>query len=726
LRNSEGEFPQRNYPSIMDYYDKDNKNLKIEGISGASAGAITAFPLALGLTSEDIEEILKSYPFSEEFLPNNKLHEGKYRMIGMDFEGDAKFLTAEDHLRKLGEDKIIPYFFSEKQKIGSNAIKSSIRSISIATVLSILYTGVKENWGKLSDIFKKIDSFINDINFLKKISVWIKSNVIQKLYSMVFTSAVSKTLTNFTPIPWNSLIKTILKLKLLDNLPWGSNSRIKIKDLIPADNAISAVGNLLWDRGIYAGFEIRDFFFKILLMSLSKNTHFKQGLFSNIKLLEKTKLNKEELESFFYKFGDKFDEYQNSHKTFGKLFNLPEILTFKVFYEITNVNLCICVTNSTTSQPIYFSHYFTPDFPVIEALGASMSFPIAFKPIYNEANVIKCDLPYLLYDENITENKNTTPIELFRLKPHKNNKRIFTEIFSLRNFNKFQSIVLGYIKQKYDLQMSINNNLSSRSFLPYLRKLIDDDKFTPFEYTDKFKITHTYDSNNMKFLCYFFYNSAFKGLLIDGGATNNLPISVFTFSTNNKKESATSSTQNLATKKNVLALKLDNSFPDSIKDACFEFLRNDKGGKIIEQFSNMEDKNALLLFAIKLLNAPKIKKSFQIKVNNKNQDFLKDLSNEARVKISKELIQEYKLSISGFTPWNKQKFILGGLINALSFGFDQGQIEDISDNENIIPLYCYGIGTLDFDLTAKQMKPLVELANIESERTTISYFANQK
>jgi len=215
-------------------------------------------------------------------------------------------------------------------------------------------------------------------------------------------------------------------------------------------------------------------------------------------------------------------------------------------------------------------------------------------------------------------------------------------------------------------------------------------------------------------------------LLIDGGATNNLPISVFTFSTNNKKESATSSTQNLATKKNVLALKLDNSFPDSIKDACFEFLRNDKGGKIIEQFSNMEDKNALLLFAIKLLNAPKIKKSFQIKVNNKNQDFLKDLSNEARVKISKELIQEYKLSISGFTPWNKQKFILGGLINALSFGFDQGQIEDISDNENIIPLYCYGIGTLDFDLTAKQMKPLVELANIESERTTISYFANQK
>lgn len=726
--NTAGEFPKRNYPSILNYYDVEKeKVLKIKGISGSSAGAITAFPLSLGLTSEDIKEILESFSFSEEFLPSKKLHTGKYRMMGMNIEGDAKFLIAEDRLKKLGEEKITPYSFSGKQEIGSNFIKDTVRSYIISSVLSIIYTGIKENWNKVSAIFKKVGRFIDDINYLKKISVWLKSNVIQKFYSNIFNSGVSNTLTSLTPVPWNSLIKTILKLKILNNLPWGSHFQKKIADLIPLDNSVSAIGNLIWDRGIYAGFEIREFFFKVLLMSISNDTHFKRVLLKSPDLLRKlNKLTEKELQDFFYKFNDKFDDvaYASGHKVFSKLFiNLPEILTFKELYTVNGINLCICVTNSTTSQPVYFSHYFTPDFPVLEALGASMGFPIAFKPIYNEANVLKCDIPYKLYDENFVESKTSNPTELFRLKAHESNRSIYAEIFSIRNYNKFLSITLRYVKKNYKSLISINGNLSFRSFLPYLIDFINQDKFPPYEYTDELKNKHIYDSQNMKFLCYFFYNSAFKGLLVDGGATNNLPMSIFTFVSKNADDAQkldNSDLQDLKIKKSVLALKLDNSFPDDIKDLCFGILSKDKNGKVLNSLTNWQDKLAHFTFAKKIFKDARMRKSFR----RNQKDLSKDLSEEAWVKISKELVNEYIATKSGFTPWNKQFDILSGLINSLSFGFDQGQIESISDNENIIPLYCYGIGTLDFDLTAKKLKPLVELANSESEKTVIEYFIN--
>ncbi len=61
-----------NPKSILDYIDKKSNALKIKGIGGSSAGAITSFPLALGLSSTDIQEILEKYPFNEEFLSNNR------------------------------------------------------------------------------------------------------------------------------------------------------------------------------------------------------------------------------------------------------------------------------------------------------------------------------------------------------------------------------------------------------------------------------------------------------------------------------------------------------------------------------------------------------------------------------------------------------------------------------------------------------------------------------
>jgi predicted acylesterase/phospholipase RssA len=69
----------RSKPGLLDYYKKDGdiEIPVIKGIAGSSAGAITAFALALGFNSDEIDEILK-YPF-KNFLQEKDV--GKYRMI---------------------------------------------------------------------------------------------------------------------------------------------------------------------------------------------------------------------------------------------------------------------------------------------------------------------------------------------------------------------------------------------------------------------------------------------------------------------------------------------------------------------------------------------------------------------------------------------------------------------------------------------------------------------
>jgi predicted acylesterase/phospholipase RssA len=706
--------------SILDYANAADKKLKVKGISGSSAGAITAFPLALGLTSKDIGEILTSYPFSKEFLPNHKLNEGKYRMVGMDRDGRARILCAEDHFRKLGEDKLIPYSFvlQEKDSIGRNGLKSIVRSTIISTCFSIIFTGLRENWAPISRLARVVAQFIDNLNYLKKWSAWLKSDVLQQIGSQISGNPALAKLISGIPIPWNAAIKYILKLKYLNRLPWGSKSQVKVLDIFPADNLISALANAIWDRGIYAGFEVRELFFKILLKSISKDTHFKRGLLERSDLLASINVTKMELEGFAISFETNYEVKaadRASQITMIKLASLPDKLTFREFYEITHVNLSICVTNATSNQPVYFSHYFTPDFPVLEALGASMTFPIAFKPIYNEANVLLVGEAAPGNNGDSLESRTfLNPSDFVRFEAHRSGERYFKESFSMREYAKHLAVVLNYIKETRDLAMSVNGNLSFRSFLPYLRKIIETGEFHSFAVKDHVhNKEETYDSHYMKALCYFYYNSAFKGLLIDGGVTNNLPVSIFTLSTD-----ATENVQSLNIKKGVLGLKLDSSFPDVVRQEVFDLLEKDKGGKMLDRLSNWEDKLAHLTFANRIFNNRKMRKAFE-----RNKAF-SSIGKEAWIKVSKELVSEYKETKAGFTPWNRQVNALSGLMDSLQFGMDQGQIESIDDNENIIPLYCYGVQTLDFDITSKEMKPLVEMAVEESEKAVMTYFGN--
>ena len=56
-------------------------------------------------------------------------------------------------------------------------------------------------------------------------------------------------------------------------------------------------------------------------------------------------------------------------------------LTFRQFCEAMEIDLRVTGTNLTTQRPFVFSMHNSPDFPVTEAVGISMTIPFLFKPV---------------------------------------------------------------------------------------------------------------------------------------------------------------------------------------------------------------------------------------------------------------------------------------------------------------------------------------------------------
>lgn len=77
---------------------------------------------------------------------------------------------------------------------------------------------------------------------------------------------------------------------------------------------------------------------------------------------------------------------------------LPADLTFRQFFDLTGVDLMITGTNLSTNQSKYFSVGYSPEFPVIDAVGLSMAIPLIFKPVCSTR-------PYVHYEETDDYNK---------------------------------------------------------------------------------------------------------------------------------------------------------------------------------------------------------------------------------------------------------------------------------------------------------------------------------
>lgn len=140
--------------------------------------------------------------------------------------------------------------------------------------------------------------------------------------------------------------------------------------------------NLLFDRGLFPGWQVRRFFSELLTSYLEQ------------KLLKGRRPN-------------------------------GGALNFYDFYNFTNVDLVVTGTNIATRRSLYFSKDATPSFPVAEAVGISMSLPFLFKPVRVEVQGAKSDrdpyagrfvdggllnnLPIHAFDKKISNGKGARP-----------------------------------------------------------------------------------------------------------------------------------------------------------------------------------------------------------------------------------------------------------------------------------------------------------------------------
>lgn len=681
--------------SIMDIITVSDSKPKIKKIAGSSAGAITALALALGFNSKQIGEIT-NYPF-ENFLKTVDV--GKYRMINE----KGKICIGEDKKNIVGNNKPKLYHFKidKKQKVNGNILKSTKRNFLIHIVLKIIISGfidtiddILKLFGKDKNVSSKSGGTLfaqSDFNNNSTVSYTFSSvksllsnpiNIVNKIKTSEGNQNSSKNrLTFFITLFWTKGIVYLFRQAFGINLPkMGMRTNI------------DAVGSLLADGGMFSGFEVREYFFNMMLYASVNNTHFHRSYFEPDEQKELLKFTKD-FDITKSRGGENCDFSNISSELKKKLEGLS-IISFKELFDKLNVDLTFCVTNFTTDEPTYFSKYWTPDFSVLEACGASMTIPPAIRPLYNESNVVKVKNNIVKYDKN--------------------------GLFDFNQFKIDQLAIKIFLSKEYNINIDTNTSLSFSSYIPYLRRFLDENE-EGYLINDPIYIENIEIKLSYNLLCYH-YNSTYKGLFIDGGYKCNIPYNIL-------RKGGISSAGSL---KGIVALKLDNTFPDDLLKSLYDSI-----DKVYKEKYNRNQTGSLTFlireqkhWTKKLLHlniiswTKKNKKKDEtvqnlIKVFNIKEKLV--LKNEDLDNIFESVLKLYQLNKKqNQTPWNSPKSIINTALEGYSYGSSAGQIKMLSDHEHLIPMYSFGVGTFDFDLT--KISGIVKLSQMKAKEQVTEYF----
>lgn len=788
--------------ALLDYYDGENRRkLKIKGIAGSSAGAINAFALALGLSAQQIDEDIMQKVSFIDFL--SEYDEGCYRMIGADGE-----LLIGRGRKPLGKTKKA---FSFGKKVNANFWAVTSRNLFLNLITRALFAGVSDTLQEFSRMFGKtqnnprlnafLDETIGQTGYGENTAFSAIQNGLNLLISGDGSGVANDVTRNpdnrnkarfnlFTSMLWNRGLLWVLR-KVFKIDPKHTGMKINYR----------SIGNLIWDRGFFSGFIVREFFMDLVIHSALNNTHFhrqltnpdwnkkanatlkkdvfkfdalKESLLSmGEKVRNKGKKNEEKGFEFLYRRNRKSSFSKSlspEEKTIlNTLVDFIQKMNFAQFYELTGVQFGVCVSNFSTDQPIYFSHDYTPNFIVIEAVAASMTIPPAIKPLYNEMDVISQERKIsFTHRVKVIEDKKEKIVTTQRIFCDDSGK------FSNSDYYELEMVVKKHLQNKSiekNNYIDLNNKMGSASYLQLLRKEV-------LQNPNAQSLNVTFENQEYVFqknLLIFFYNAAYKGLLIDGGYRNNIPYNFFReegfydISKPSGKNSADNAlikylafrwnegfydtsdlSDNKATAnvlKNVLALKLDNSFPLSTQSQfykCCETLCAKHGKAIFKRSilfmkKSFEDQKTIerIIKELEATSNSALNEMFSkdnatiISIVNTLQDTIKKLvpidgygnSKEINYCLKKSavaLLDKY-FAENEHTPWSKNKAILSTAMEGYEFGTGDGQIRYMSDHNYIIPLYNYGVTTFDFNFKEKLM-PLVKLANKHSENALNAYF----
>ncbi len=691
---------------LMDYYTLNEKGEEvpvIKGIAGSSAGAITAYALSLGLNSDEIAIIL-DYPF-DNFLKEKDV--GKYRMI----DENNDLAIGEDGKREdvgskqLGNKvKKFEFAFSENEtKVGGNPAKLVVRNAIFTLIFKVIFDGLRTQVSQANDnnLYRLVN--IRDNDDVGPFGRFLK--FVKNFFSGGFAAQKA----------WNAFLFKFF-------VPYILKAPIKKLD-------IDAVGNVLFDRGMFSGFAIREFFMDMTLYAATRDTHFHRRsiiIYKENEGANEEKTKKALLELLNFKIGGRKDSKIDDTNISKEYLKLISNMDFMLFQKITKTNFGVCVASLSTGNPLYFGAEWTPDFRVMEAVASSMTIPPAVKALYNASDVVKSEVSKTI---NININGRLTSFVDSR------------GIFSESDYYLYEYVVKKALQEELleesetdRAYIDLNNSLEVNAFLPKLQELVvgkfEKERNEFINSQGIYNRTVFIGGNSYKVdykLLQFFYNAVYKGLFIDGGYRINIPYNFYRL----RNDSINT----------VLAIKIDENFPPTLLKSVYDALITRVSIIELETYFSQDeylDNSGIdefeLLSAVGPYNKEEIVKRRKVKAIIREETkkvFYRYLSDKKlsskeirksdRVikKIAKTAFKRYRNS-KNTKPWATPISVLSTAFDGFYYGAERGQIKQISDHNQIIPLYDYGVGTYDFDL--KKVKPQAEAAKEEAEKQVLTFF----
>jgi predicted acylesterase/phospholipase RssA len=445
-----------------------------------------------------------------------------------------------------------------------------------------------------------------------------------------------------------------------------------------------------------------------------------------------------------FKIGERRASKIGSDKDLEFTLHILSNLTFKQFNKITGINFGMCVSNFTSGFPLYFGHEWTPDFRIMEAVAASMTIPPAIKPLYNASDVVKSETTGRQL--SVQTNEGSVPF-------------VNSDgSFELTDYYFYEHIVKRALAQEIKsdektkgIEININNSVDLSAFLPKLQELVVGKvnmETKEFESANKNKKTELINSiNGVNYtvdydLYKFFYNAAYKGLLIDGGYRNNIPYNFFRLRNDNIDT--------------VLAIKLDEHFPPDLMADVYNAIKNKlnkvetteiindidlseldipeiESGAISEILNNAKTitykttkadiiTQTELVFA-KYLDAWIERGETEQEKTDRKEIVRNGFRNRKGEKAIRRLVRstlKHQRKKHLTPPWAQPKSILATAFEGYEYGSEKGQVKEISDHNQILPLYDYGVGTYDFKMD--KVMPQILLAQAQAEQATLDFF----
>lgn len=694
--------PESNGVAILDYGKMEGNVFtpQVKRFAGSSAGAITSMALSLGFSKQEIEAI-SEFEFST-FLMDK--HDGKYRMI--DRNGELKIGEDRRSLLGMGNGKADYKFnFHSPQAIKESWLKAQIHSLILGQIRDLLVTGLVEKLPNLKAIWNKLtqggngnfdlDDYISEPGIVE-LNLKTTFNLAFHGPSMLPMSPTS--IVEFPAgTPNSPAFKSMAKRLINDAIDLWFWKLSKDQGM---NLKYDSLGNLIWDRGLFSGFAIREFFYDMMLYACVNNTHFQRSYFKE----PADRAALKDVKMTMAAGRTKADFSKLSAGIQQKLLDLPT-MTFAKFKEITGISVTFCVSNFSTNEPNYYSDYWTPDFPILEAVGASMTIPPAIRPVYNEGNVYRDTLAVSdLYAIN------------GKTLEHKAAVAGKSEYFDFDAYNLDAVAIKKFLSGHFGVAIDINSPMSVSGHLTHLRRMLQELEDSP-GYVAKVLVNNELRVlTRSKFI--YHYNAAFKGLMMDGGYLNNIPYNVFRTSMADENCTDTQIDPHL---NKTFAIKLDDNFPKEWVSHVYAVLSkaNEKLGT--PKMLMREQRKVLGKVLHGNFRAMLTRNNKKAQERLMDEKDIKDLNPASFERVAAAVVAQFNaLSSKNSKPWNKKKAIIATAFEGYEYGTGSGQVRSLSDHDHILPLYSYGVGTFDFDL--KKIAPLVALSKRKSKERVEDYF----